>query len=224
VPLTPPVPELSRLIPLSAHVVLDIGCGHGELGAAYRGLNPNVRLLAIDNNEADVEAARVHYDECIVADAGTGVLPFETPDGIDCIVYDAVLAHVPDPFAMLRRHAEALSPDGMMLICVSNPEHWRLAERLLRGASRDEETGLPSWGSERWFSRETLPRRLSELGLVPVDVRPHIVDEPAGRAFIEAITPALLNLGIDPADYARNALPFQYIWISGESDGRRFAA
>ena len=45
-----------------------------------------------------------------------------------------------------------------------------------------------------------------------MDVQPRIFDEAAGRAFIEAMLPALRNLGIDPADYARTALPLQYIW------------
>ena len=138
-PPMPPVPDLSRLIPLSARVVLDAGCGTGDLGAAYRRLNPNARLLAIDSDPDMVAAARAHYDECDVANAQTEALPFQTPDGIDYIVYSAVLEYLPDPFAVLRRHAEALSPDGMMLIFVPNMKHWRLAERRLRGTFDGEE-------------------------------------------------------------------------------------
>jgi hypothetical protein len=208
----PPVPDLSRLIPLSARVVLDIGCGKGELGAAYRRLNPNARLLAIDNDPAMLAAAHAHYDACAQIDAQTAALPFDTPGGIDCIVYSAVLEHFADPFAMLARHAEALSPDGMMLICVSNVEHWSLTERLLRGRFRYEETGLLDRRHLRWFSLETMSGGLAEIGLVPVDVQPRIFDEAGGRAFIAAMLPALHNLGIDPADYARTALPLQYVW------------
>ncbi len=208
----PPVPDLSRLIPLSAQVVLDVGCGMGELGAAWRRLNPNARLLAIDNDPAKVEAARAHYDECVVWDAQAETLPFDTPDGIDCIVYSAVLEHLSDPFAVLRHHAEALSAGGMMLICVSNVQHWSLTDRLLRGTFRYEESGLLDRGHLRWFGLDTLPHGISEAGLIPVDVQPRIFDEAAGRAFIEAMLPSLRNLGIDPADYARTALPLQYIW------------
>ena len=211
-PLMPPVPDLSRLVPLSARVVLDAGCGRGELGAAYRRLNPNARLLAIDNDPAMIAAARAHYDECAVAELRVEPPPFDTPDGIDCIVYSAVLEHLPDPFAVLRRHADALSPDGMMLICVSNVEHWSMTDRLLRGAFQYEEAGLLDRRHLRWFGLETLPRALADIGLVPVDVQPRIFDERGGRAFIEAMIPALRNLGIDPDDYARTALPLQYIW------------
>lgn len=217
----PPVPDLSRLIPLSARVVLDVGCGTGLLGAAYRRLNPNARLLAIDNDPAMAAAAREHYDECVVADARTGTLPFDTPQGIDCIVYSAVLEHVADPFAMLARHAEALSPDGMMLICVSNVEHWRLTERLLRGAFRYEDAGLLDRRHLRWFSHDSMARGLIEAGLVPIDAQPRIFDEQSGLAFVEAMLPALRNLGIDPADYLRTALPLQYVWRARRAPVRR---
>jgi SAM-dependent methyltransferase len=217
----PPMSDLSRLIPLSARVVLDIGCGDGALGQAYRRLNPNARMLAIDIDPAMVAAAYEHYDECVVADAQAEVLPFATPDGIDCIIYSAILEHLADPFAMLARHATALSPDGMMLICVSNVEHWSLTERLLRGAFRYEEAGLLDHRHLRWFGLDAFRRGLSDAGLIPVDVQPRIFDEQSGRAFIEAMTPALHNLGISPEQYARTALPLQYIWRARQTTIRR---
>ncbi len=216
----PPVPDLSRLIPVSARVVLDIGCGRGELGAAFRWLNPNARLLAIDNDPAMVSAARAHYDECVLADAADP-LPFALPQGIDCIVYSAVLEQFADPFGMLARHAEALTPDGMMLICVPNVEHWSLTERLLRGTFRYEDSGLLDRRHLRWFALDTMPRGLSEIGLVPVDVQPRILDEQAGVAFVEAMLPALRNLGIDPAGYARKAMPLQHVWRVRRTPVRR---
>jgi SAM-dependent methyltransferase len=217
----PPVPDLSRLIPLSAQVVLDVGCAAGEVGASYRRLNPNARLLAIDSDPDMVAAARVHYDECVVADARTEPLPFQTPDGIDCIVYSSVLEYLPDPFAVLRRHAEALSPDGTMLIFVPNVEHWSLTNRLLHGTFHYEESGLLDRRHLRWFGFEALPRGLRASGLVPVDVQPWVPDEPSGRTFVEAMTPALRNLGIDPADYARTALPMGYTWRVRSTQTRR---
>jgi SAM-dependent methyltransferase len=217
----PSVSDLSRLVPLSARVVLDAGCGQGDLGANYRRLNPNARLLAIDNDPGMVAAARHHYNECVVADIQSEPLPFDTPDGIDCIVYSAILEHLADPFAMLARHAEALSPDGMMLICVSNVEHWSLTERLLRGQFRYEQSGLLDRRHLRWFNPETMARGLLEAGLVPVDMQPRIFDEAGGRAFITAITPALHNLGIDPTNYARGALPLQHVWRVTRAPVRR---
>jgi SAM-dependent methyltransferase len=216
----PPVPDLSRLIPISANVVLEVGCGTGRLGAAFRRLNPNARLLAIDDDPAMVAAARIHYDECVLADA-ENPLPFAIPDGFDCIVHSAALDPLADPFAVLARHAESLAPDGMMVIWAFNPDHWSLTETLLRGTSRHADADL----SGRWrpcrFALNTMPRGLAEIGLVPVDVQPEIVNEQAGLAFIEAMLPALRNLGVDPAEYARKAMPARYIWRVRRTPVRR---
>ena len=217
----PPVPDLPRLVPLTARTVLDVGCGTGGMGAAYRRLNPNARLLAIDNDPAMVEAARPHYDRCVLAGAEDPALPFETPDGLDAILYLAVLEHCADPFAMLRRHAEMLSPDGMMLICVSNVEHWSLTRRLLSGTFRHDESGLLDHRHRHWFNPETMRRGLRAAGLAPVDVQPRVFDEAEGLAFVQAMVPALRNLGIDPNDYVRTALPLQHVWRVRKTAPRR---
>ena len=212
-----PVHDLTRLIPLSARTVLDVGCGTGEIGAGYRRLNPNARLLALDNDPAMVEAARPHYDLAVQADAEAPPPAFDTPDGIDCIVFSAVLEHLRDPVSTLRRYGDLLSPTGVMLICVSNVEHWRLTERLLRGDFRYQDSGLFDHRHVTWFSLESMGRALDEAGLRPVDVQPRTFDEAEGRAFIGALEPGLRNLGIDPAEYARTALPLQYVWRAGRA-------
>ena len=218
----PPVSsDLPRLVPLTARVILDVGCGLGEMGGACRALNPNARLLAIDIDPAMVEAARPQYDLCVQADAEDPTLPFATPEGIDCILYTAVLEHLNDPFATLRRHAEHLSPDGMMLLCVSNVEHWSLTERLLKGTFRHEEEGLLDHRHRHWFNPESMRRGLLAAGLVPIDVQPRIFDEAAGLAFVQAMVPALRNLGIDPNDYVRTALPLQHVWRVRKTPPRR---
>ena len=46
--------DLLERIPLSARMVLDVGCNTGALGVQYRRLNPRARLYGIDK---DSEAA-----------------------------------------------------------------------------------------------------------------------------------------------------------------------
>lgn len=115
--------DLLPLVPLSARTVLDAGCGSGRLAAAYRPMNPKARLLGIDRDPAAAALAALHMNEVATVDLATDPLPFDVPDGIDCIIYSEILEHLRDPWGLLRRHAEALSPDGMMLICVPNIEY-----------------------------------------------------------------------------------------------------
>jgi SAM-dependent methyltransferase len=208
----PPVPDLPRLIPLTARTVLDVGCGDGRIGAAYRTLNPKVRLLGIDIDPAMTAQANAFYDECVTADARAETLPFATDGGIDCIIYSAVLEQFDDPAAVLRRHARLLSPDGIMLICVSNIEHWSMARRLLTGGFAYEDSGLLDRRHLRWFSVESTRAMLAEAGLAPIDVQPRIFDEAGGQAFVETILPALQTMGVDPGAYLARALPLQHVW------------
>jgi trans-aconitate methyltransferase len=118
-----PNPDILERIPLTARVVLDVGCGSAALSAAYRKRNPRARLLGIDKDPALAEIAAERLDELMTVDVEEDPLPFDVSEGIDCIIYGDVLEHLRDPWAVLRRHVEALTPDGVILICIPNLEH-----------------------------------------------------------------------------------------------------
>ena len=204
--------DLLERIPLSARVVLDVGCNTGALGAAYRRLNPRARLLGIDNDPLAAGQAARRLDQVAVVDVEHDPLPFALDRPIDCIVYGDVLEHLRNPWPVLRRHAEVLSDDGTMLICVPNMQHWSFADRLLRGTWKYEPAGLLDETHLRWFSLETMREGLEAAGLVPHDVSPRVFDAASAQEFAGTIAPALTRLGVDPAAYAQRAAPLQYIW------------
>ena len=204
--------DLLERIPLSAGVVLDVGCNTGALGAAYRRLNPRARLLGIDNDPVAAGQAARRLDQVAVVDVEHDPMPFALDRPIDCIVYGDVLEHLRDPWAVLRRHAEVLSDDGTMLICVPNMGHWSFADRLLRGTWKYEPAGLLDETHLRWFSLETMREGLEAAGLVPHEVSPRVFDAASAQEFAGKIAPALTSLGVDPAAYAQRAAPLQYIW------------
>ncbi len=209
----PNVPNADLLdrIPLDAKVILDVGCGSGALGGAHKRRNPGCRFLGID---ADPDAARIaagRLDE--VATGCVEAEPFPLGHGpFDCIIYGDVLEHLRDPWTLLRRHAAALSEDGLMLVCMPNAEHWSFAERLLRGTWNYEPIGLFDRTHLRWFTWETTHRALLAAGLVPLDATPRIFDADACDAFVQAMAPALAALGIDREGYRNRALPLQHVW------------
>ncbi len=210
-PMTPVVDLLQR-IPLSARVVLDIGCGRGDLLGTYRRMNPTARLLGVEPDPAAASVARTRLTEVAVADPAIDPLPFDVPDGIDCIVYGAALQQVTEPFGMLRRHAGLLSSDGMMLICVPNIEHWSFVARLLRGGWDYAESGLFDRSHLRWFSLDGLRKHLVEAGLTLCDVHPRVFDLEQAAQFVATMTPALEAMGLDPVEYRQRATPLQYVW------------
>jgi len=207
-----PNPDLLTRIPWTARTVLDVGCGRGALAAAYRRINPRVRLLGIDKSIEAAEQAASYYDDMVAGDVEEEPLPFDLPDGLDCIVYGDVLEHLGEPWELVRRHAAALAPDGVMLICVPNVEHWSFAARLLRGGWDYEPSGLFDRTHLRWFTLEMMRKGLTALGLTPCDVVPRVFEPEKVQAFVRALEPGLRAMGIDPAEYAPRAAPLQYVW------------
>lgn len=208
--LFPDASDLLSRIPLTARTILDAGCGTGALASAYRRMNPNARLLAIDSDPAAAALAAPYFDEVATVDLEADPLPFDVPDGIDCIIYNEILEHLRDPWGLIRRHAEALSPDGIMLLCVANIEYWRVTERLLRGSRPGGATQhmAPAGG----FDLNTMQANLVKAGLTLCDVSTREPDDADAAQFAAALTPALGILGIDARNYAKRAAPSHLIW------------
>ena len=198
--------DLLSRIPLPARTILDVGCGTGTLAAAYRPINPKARLLGIEVDPVAAECAAPHMDQISTVDPETDPLPFDLPDGIDCIIYDGILGHLRDPWGLIGRHAEALSPDGVMLICVPNIEYWRRTERLLRGTADDAKP------QRHWFTAESTRHNLLRAGLTVCDVTAREPDPDAAARFAASLALGLEALGIDPRDYATRAAPSHLIW------------
>jgi len=209
-----PNQDLLERVPLTARVVLDVGCGTAALAAHYRRRNPRARLLGIDKDPAIAAIAIERLDELATVDVEVDPLPFDVSEGIDCIVYGDILEHLADPWTVLTRQAEALTPDGMILMCVPNVEHWSFAERLLRGVWDYEPTGLFDNTHLRWFSLRTMQDGLAQRGFVLCDATPRVFpfDREPSVKFTQVITPALAALGVKPDDYLRRAMPLQYVW------------
>jgi SAM-dependent methyltransferase len=207
-----PNPDLLERIPLNAGTVLDVGCSTGALLSVYRRYNPRARLLGIEIDPESAALARSRLDEVAEVDVELDPLPFVLERPLDCVIYGDVLEHLRDPWAVLRRHAEALSDDGTILVCVPNMEHWSFAERLLRGTWDYEAAGLFDETHLRWFSLDTLRKGMEAIGLYPCDVRPRIFDAKNAEAFANKLAPGLAALGIDPQNYAERAAPLQFVW------------
>ncbi|HEY8290188.1 MAG TPA: methyltransferase domain-containing protein, partial [Acetobacteraceae bacterium] len=204
--------DLLLRIPLWARVVLDVGCGAGDLLSAFRRLSPAARLLGIDKDPVATAVAATRLDEVVTSDVENDPMPFDVPEGIDCIIYGDILEHLKDPWPLIRRHAEALTPDGVMVICVPNIEHWSFADRLLRGTWDYEPSGLLDETHLRWFSLDSMRRGLTNTGLSLCDVHPRVFDAERAEQFAAALAPALTALGVDIEAYKRRAAPLQYIW------------
>jgi 2-polyprenyl-3-methyl-5-hydroxy-6-metoxy-1,4-benzoquinol methylase len=205
-------PELLEKIPLSARTILDVGCAQGALGADYLRRNPRARVLGIDIDPEAVAHAKERISEVYCGDVEAAPMPFAVPDGIDCITYGDLLEHLVDPWALLTEHAKYLTPDGTILVCMPNVEHWSFVAQLLSGQFDYHDQGLFDRTHLRWFTPRMMARALTNAGLELADIAPRPIAREEGIKFINTLAPSLRSMGIDPADYANRALPLQFIW------------
>ncbi len=213
--------DLLARIPLTARAILDVGCGEGGLGVAYRRRNPRARLFGIDRDHARALAAAAVLDEVANVDLDRTPMPFPADTRLDCIIYGDVLEHLADPARVLRAHLRWLAEDGCVLVCIPNVEHWSFAARLLDGSWRYEPSGLLDATHLRWFTTTSMRALLEEAGLNVLDVTARVFDNGAHAAFVAAMTPSLTALGIDPADYAARSAPLQTVWRASRLAPRR---
>ena len=115
-------PDLLASIPQTAKSVLEIGCGAGYFGAAYKLFNPIVHYAGVEYVPEAASFARSFLDQVVCGDVEDPclILP-KLKDGLfDCLVYGDVLEHLKDPWACLSRHLELLSEDGVVIACIPN--------------------------------------------------------------------------------------------------------
>lgn len=204
-------PDLLSRIPRDARTILDIGCGAGGLGAAFRRINPRTRVIGVEPDPTLAARAGAYLDEVLSLDIETTRPPVE--DGsLDAMIFGDVLEHLRDPWAVLKRDASLLSDQGVLLVCIPNLEHWSFTARLLAGAWNYEDHGLYDRTHLRWFTPRMMQQALTEAGLVPIEVAPRIFLPEQAEAFAAAMAPALATLGIDQAGWLDRSRPLQYVW------------
>lgn len=220
-------PDLLRHIPLTARVILDVGCGTGTLAAEYRRLNPRARIYGIETDREAAALAAEHLDGIARTNIVDHPLPFALPDGADCIIYRDVLEHLADPWAVLLAQAGRLNEDGTILICVPNRDHWRHAERALLGTAAGQSESVPEQRPSylepeglalpRWLSIDRMREGLAAIGLTLCAVYPIITEPNETAAFAAAMAPALQALGIDPERFSNRSAPVGYAWCARKS-------
>ncbi|HEX3212847.1 MAG TPA: methyltransferase domain-containing protein, partial [Actinomycetota bacterium] len=94
--------------PRPGEVVLDLGCGTGELAAEIQGRG--ARVWALDSDPAMVAAARGRLgdDRVLLADGHA----FTLPEPVDAVFSNAALHWMPRPAEVIGRVRAALRPGG----------------------------------------------------------------------------------------------------------------
>jgi 2-polyprenyl-3-methyl-5-hydroxy-6-metoxy-1,4-benzoquinol methylase len=144
--------------------VLDIGCGNGNLCAAFQ--RQGCQAVGIDLSESGIALARQHFPDCRFELLGVGEMTLdrlgESP--FDIVVSTEVIEHLYAPRVLPRAAFAALKPGGLFV--VTTPYHGFAKNLALSLSNHWNVHADPLWdgGHIKLFSRQTLFRILEDAG------------------------------------------------------------
>lgn len=141
--------------------ILEFGCANGFISRHLQERGCSVTGVEIDRVAA--EQARQWCEKVCVADLnGTDWLG-EVGRDFDTILFGDVLEHLLHPEDALRMAAEALAPNGRIIICLPNIAHWSVRASLLRGRFEYEPTGILDATHTRFFTIDSARKFIQDL-------------------------------------------------------------
>lgn len=203
------------LIPVEATKILEIGTGSGSLAAAIKKRNPAVEYVGVEVTTEYVELSRPRCDRVYLEN-------FEKPSykilqeirDKDYIVFCDVLEHFVDPWSVLEMLKATMRPDGRIIACIPNTQHWSIQVRLNRGDWRYADRGLLDKTHVRFFTRETIIELFQKTGFKVIQMQPRIFDFPNQQKALGIVTQMTELLGGDVQQSRQDAIAFQFVVVA----------
>lgn len=208
-------PELLDFLPDGAARVVEAGCADGALGQAYLSRHPRVDYVGIERDSVRAAKAAGRGLRVLVADVerlDDATLAALAP--ADAWVFGDVLEHLVDPWALLARVRETLSPAGAVVACLPNMQHWSVIARLVSGELHYESAGLLDRTHLRWFTRTTIDAMFRGAGFAVVRWGRRVYDAPPRRLALAGIGNLATVLGADAERAVADADVFQWLVLA----------
>lgn len=154
--------DIAPLLPQSFETVLEIGCGAGGTMRWLRTLRSVRHAIGFEMSATAAESARSAFDRVEVCDIEKTPLPQEL---FDLIIILDVLEHLVDPWSVVTRLREALTPGGTIIASIPNVGHYTVLIPLLRGQWEYQDMGLLDRTHLRFFTAGSATALMSPSGL-----------------------------------------------------------
>ena len=157
-----PRPEMLEYVPSLSRRVLDVGCGTGSFGASLR-KRTGCEVWGVESNAPSIPKAEENLDKVLHGYFGPEL---DLPSGyFDCVVFNDVLEHMPDPASALALARALLSCGGCVVASIPNVRHFPTVWKLVVGGEWEyKEFGILDKTHLRFFTRLSIRRLFQEAG------------------------------------------------------------
>ncbi|MBT6176643.1 MAG: class I SAM-dependent methyltransferase [Deltaproteobacteria bacterium] len=208
---------LAALTDLENKKVLEIGCAAGQLGAAIK-QNTQVHWTGVEITEDAHSKASKVLDLALLANIETDSLDLPS-QSFDKLVLGDVLEHLRDPWASLNQLREYLKPGGQVICSLPNINHWTVLADLLAGQFTYEDHGILDRTHPRFFTLKEAIALFEEAGFVLERVESIEVEHPQMKRVVGQFNSLRNILGIDHANFEREARTYQWLIHAQKSAG-----
>lgn len=209
-------PELLARIPFNCQRILEIGCGAGSLGRAYRARHPDAAYFGVELFEDAARQAMEELDQVIVGniEAARVCAELDKANGrgkFDALLFGDVLEHLQEPWQVLSELRSRMMEGGICVACIPNVSHWSLLQQQLKGRWDYADAGLLDRTHLRFFTLETAIELFQKAGWSVLDATPRVLWPEKTEAALKAFAPLSETLGIPPAKLRRDLSAFQWV-------------
>jgi 2-polyprenyl-3-methyl-5-hydroxy-6-metoxy-1,4-benzoquinol methylase len=151
-------------VPASAKIILDVGCGTGEMGKELRTNQKERIVYGITYLKKEYDIAAKLLNKVWLTDINSEEIKIDTQ--FDCIIFSHVLEHTYKPEAVLKYFSRFLKDEGLIIVALPNILYYKQRVEFLKGRFRyTSYGGLMDSTHFRFFDWETAQEMITNTGL-----------------------------------------------------------
>ena len=156
--------EMLEFIPERTHEVLEVGCGSGDFARAIKDQRPDSIVWGIEPSEIAAGQASKKLDH-VVCSSFEVDSPALEGRRFDCIVFNDVLEHLPDPGNVLKECRKYLTADGCIVASIPNILYfYEISKILIEEDWEYRDHGILDNTHLRFFTRKSIVRMFETSG------------------------------------------------------------
>jgi 2-polyprenyl-3-methyl-5-hydroxy-6-metoxy-1,4-benzoquinol methylase len=156
--------EMFEFIPEQTRELLEVGCGSGDFSKSIKDKLPDLIVWGIEPSEVAADQASRKLDH-VICGSFEADLPELEGRQFDCIVFNDVLEHLPDPGTVLKDCRKYLTSDGCIVASIPNILFfYEISKILIEEDWEYRSHGILDNTHLRFFTRKSIVRMFATSG------------------------------------------------------------